>query len=573
MRKNLLFFLMAMLLPCLAWADNKAIQKTIPASYYQLQDNRLVVSANAAGITLPQTAGNSYAVAQWINPTSVNYSYGGVLMDYGTYEHMNFNGNWCLSVDKDAVLKINGHGSDNHGVGGVGSLGVTINFNEWNYLLSQYDAETKTMSVYINGEKAFSKTFDYDVYYPWSDGSFHFGGFGLAALIDEVHVFNKALTDDEVKQAYKNPTKMASLTALYTLDEETPTGKFANSAANAAEGTEATWVLYKGSSYWGDGIVTGSESAASPTLVDGRAASSYTFVVPSSDPEHLSLVMYIIDGNIYSSLFQPGEEVSVEPGTEVTVNATVAAGFVVAALTVDGIEVDLTYEDDEVTGKFIINSNLDENSIVWTVTRTPYEITIEHPENAVITVKNGDAVVESGDMIPAGTELTLSAVCTDGYSVSSYLLNGQPVEGTTVEVPEEAFTISANVATIDYCERTDKVSRTDRYVTSLNVNGTTIAGPGNASNHNLYVDRTSSVVTVDAGDVVNITTTGGGEWTHTYYYVDFDKNGWNVDENSLELNGDLVWFNRYRLSKDDDFVDCEGNIYYKDQNGGATVVN
>lgn len=549
MRKNLLFFLMAMLLPCLAWADNKAIQKTIPASYYQLQDNRLVVSANAAGITLPQTAGNSYAVAQWINPTSVNYSYGGVLMDYGTYEHMNFNGNWCLSVDKDAVLKINGHGSDNHGVGGVGSLGVTINFNEWNYLLSQYDAETKTMSVYINGEKAFSKTFDYDVYYPWSDGSFHFGGFGLAALIDEVHVFNKALTDDEVKQAYKNPTKMASLTALYTLDEETPTGKFANSAANAAEGTEATWVLYKGQSYWDDGIVTGSESAASPTLVDGRAASSYTFVVPSSDPEHLSLVMYIIDGNIYSSLFQPGEEVSVEPGTEVTVNATVAAGFVVAALTVDGIEVDLTYEDDEVTGKFIINSNLDENSIVWTVTRIPYEITIENPENAVITVKNGDAVVESGDMIPAGTELTLSAVCTDGYSVSSYLLNGQPVEGTTVEVPEEAFTISANVATIDYCESTAKVSRTDRYITSLNVNGETVEGLGNTANRNLFVDRTSTIVTVSAGDDVTLTTSGGGEWMHSYIYVDFDKNGWTVDETLTRANGDLVWFNCYSLQE------------------------
>lgn len=103
------------------------------------------------------------------------------------------------------------------------------------------------------------------------------------------------------------------------------------------------------------------------------------------------------------------------------------------------------------------------------------------------------------------------------------------------------------LADIDYCESTATVSRVDRYITTLTVGGTEIAGPGKSNPHNLFVDRTSTVVTVGAGEEVEFTAVGGGEWMHAYLYVDFDRNGWNVDESIFDsANGDLVWFNYYR---------------------------
>lgn len=579
MRKNLLFFLMAMLLPCLAWADNMAISKTIPSSYYNKVDERLVIPVEAAGLSLPMSAGQSYAIGEWIYPKSVNYSYGGVIMDFGTAQHFNQNGNWCLTIQNNKTLKINGHGADVYGSTDIGKLSDTeVAFNEWNYVLTQYDAPTRTLSVWLNGEKVWEKAYDYDVYYKWDDGQFHIGGFGAAMLIDEVHVFNTSLTEAEVKIAYNKPTSLPSLTGYYTLNEET-NGVFANLAANAPANTDATWMKYTGSQYVAGGVIDNgggySQVAVTPTLEAGRVASSYSLTIPSA-PENVEMVIIYLPDGVKTSVTNAGEVVSgLEPGTEITIAAAPMAGYLVAALTVDGVEVELeAIGTNQARGKFTLNSDLDENSYVWTVTRTPYVATIEQPENAVITVMNGDKKVESGDKVPAGTELTLSAVCESGYKISQYTLNGQPVEGTTVEVPEENFTISATVTGIDYCERTEKISRTDRYVTSIDVNGTTIAGPGSASYHNLFVDRTSSVVTVTAGDDVNIVTTGGGTWTHTYLYADFDKNGWNVDENILAPNGDLLWFNFYRApGSQGDGVNSDGEVIPVENDGACFDIN
>lgn len=548
----------------MAWAGNMAIQKATAAGNYSRTDDRLVVPVSVVGLNLPMSSPESYAVAEWVKPSSVNTRYGGVLMDFGTYEHMNFNGNWNLSITSSGELRLSGHGgATDHGIAGVGSLGdARITFNEWNYVLNQYDADTRTMSVYLNGEKIFTKTFDKDIYYPWGDGEFHFLGFGMAVLLDEVHVFNKALTDEEVKQAYKNPTSMGSLVGYYTLDEQEGTGSFANLAANAPENTQATWKTFTGTASSDGGIISGSQTASTASLVEGRVASSYSLTIPSA-PENVEMVIIYLPNGVMTSVTDAGKVVSdLEPGTEITIAAAPMAGYLVAALTVDGVEVELeTIGTNQARGKFTINSDLDENSFVWTVTRTPYVATIEQPENAVITVMNGDQKVESGDKVPAGTELTLSAVCDAGYRISQYTLNGQPVEGTTVEVPEEDFTISATVTNIDYCESTATLSNSERYITSIDVNGTTIAGNGKTDNRKLFADRTSDVVTVTAGDDVTITSNGGGEWMHHYIYVDFDKNGWNVDTEILGANGDLVWFDRYRIGKSGSFVNSDGETF------------
>ncbi len=117
------------------------------------------------------------------------------------------------------------------------------------------------------------------------------------------------------------------------------------------------------------------------------------------------------------------------------------------------------------------------------------------------------------------------------------------------------------LADIDYCEPTSTITRTDRYITNLIVGGTTVAGPGRSNPHALFIDCTSTVVTVGAGEEVEFSVVGGGEWMHSYMYVDFDRNGWNVDENIYDsANGDLVWFNFYRNGDTGNGYNSDGEV-------------
>ena len=170
-------------------------------------------------------------------------------------------------------------------------------------------------------------------------------------------------------------------------------------------------------------------------------------------------------------------------------------------------------------------------------------LTITQPENAVITVMNGDDEVASGDLIAAGTELTLSAKVEAGYALSQFTLNGQPIEGNTFTMPEEAATISADVAAVDYCEATGTTPNPNkRGISQITVNGTAISGPGTSSNRVIFADHTDTEIVVKPGETVSLTANGSHSWMMGFIYVDYDNNGWNVDPEQIGLNGDLVWY-------------------------------
>lgn len=281
MRKNLLLLVAAVLLPCLAWADNMAIEKKRAAAYGNNTpiENRLGIPLEALGFSNPMNGSECYTVAAWIKPSNVHNNEG-VVLALSPQVHMNANGNWVLKTTSTGTLAFSGHGGTNHGAESVGLVGKSftkgITLDEWNYVTVVVDNENLRLAVYVDGENALDTELTDTMYFPANlvngddgPGWIHVGGYALDALIDEVHCYNRALTADEVAKAYKNPALLGGLTGYYTFDEQNGTGYFDNIAPNAAENSSAVFWKWSGTYLWG-GWINGSNVATEATLVAGR---------------------------------------------------------------------------------------------------------------------------------------------------------------------------------------------------------------------------------------------------------------------------------------------------------------
>lgn len=281
MKKSLLLTLCALAAPFFASADNMAIEK-IKAPLYgssNVTENRLSLPAEACGFSSPMDGTENYTVAAWIKPTEV--ANGGVIIALSPQVHMNNNGNWVLTTSTDGSLSINGHeGATDHGANAAGIRGTTnakITLNDWNYVTVTVDNANLKFCIYVNGELTDEKVMSEAIYFPATlqnggDGPawFHIAGYGVSALIDEAHGFNKALSAEEVAKAYSGEVAgIDGLTALYTFDEQAEDGHFANTAANAAENTDAIFNKWAGVYQWG-GWINGSNTPTLATLVQGR---------------------------------------------------------------------------------------------------------------------------------------------------------------------------------------------------------------------------------------------------------------------------------------------------------------
>ena len=116
---------------------------------------------------------------------------------------------------------------------------------------------------------------------------FFLGGFGFSGLCDEFQFFNKALTAQEVAQAYENPQNLSSLTVWYDFNEVTPgtTGQFSNKVVDSAQSsTTAKYTKLGGGQTSSDGgyISQTSFTEYAPTLAEGRTITgSYTVTLPT----------------------------------------------------------------------------------------------------------------------------------------------------------------------------------------------------------------------------------------------------------------------------------------------------
>lgn len=632
MRKSLLLFLVAMVMPVLSFAqtnDNKAISKTARTSMSNSSttESRGYVDGGVLGY---QKAGStmtgSYTVSAWVNysgtVTISGTSYNSVIFGYGGRMHCNDNGQWNLVADKNGYLTFAGWGIQD-----ITSTSTAMPSGEWAYLTVTYDATDGSLKGYLNGAEVVTATAKSNAFEDFSNESpaLYFGAWCFGGSFDELQCWQKALTADEIAAAKTNAQAVSGMTGLYTFDEvkSGSTAQFENKAIGGNDSFVAYWGNAIGAVLWDNGVAyvledapswaggasCGGESEVAPTLGEGREIVAAEATVTLTQTTGGTLTVKNGDATLSdgANTVSGGSTLTFEATPEagyalqgidvtvgdVTVRYAADASYVVVAdatitpvwsntlyaLTVvkdDDVTIAVTRSGAEVTdltslfggedykvavtvpnekklvsvklgetvltadadGLYTVNLTEAATLTIETVAKAQYTVTINQVDGGTITVTDADGnTITSGATVLEGTVLTLSATSATGYQFKGYTVNGT-TSGATVTVTANV-TISATFEEgIEYCEPTPIAGRqytdgtthnTARYITTLTAktsdeNSISISGPG-AVVHQVYLDHSDQILTVDPGDQVTVSIAGGGSWMNTFIYADFDSNG------------------------------------------------
>lgn len=622
MRKSLLLFLVAMVMPVLSFAqtnDNKAISKTARTSMSNssTSETRGYVDGGVLGY---QKAGStmtgSYTVSAWVNysgtVTISGTSYNSVIFGYGGREHCNDNGQWNLVADKNGYLTYVGWGVQN-----ISSTSTAMPSGKWAYLTVTYDATDGSLKGYLNGAEVVTATAKNNAFEDFSNENpaLYFGAWCFGGSFDELQCWQRVLSADEITAAKVNAQAVSGLTGLYTFNEikSSTTGQFENTAVGGNTNYVATWETANGTALWDNGVVYvisgGSATETAPTLGEGREIIAAEATVTLTQTTGGTLTVKNGDATLSDGAN------TVSGGSTLTFEATPEAGYALQGIDVTVGEVTTRYQadanyvvvadatitpvwsntlyaltvvkDDDVTvtvtrsgaevtdltslfggedykvavtvpnekklvsvklgetvltadadGLYTVNLTEAATLTIETVAKAQYTVTINQVDGGTITVTDADGnTITSGATVLEGTVLTLSATSATGYQFKGYTVNGT-TSGATVTVTANV-TISATFEEgIEYCEPTPIAGRqytdgtthnTARYITTLTAktsdeNSISISGPG-AVVHQVYLDHSDQILTVDPGDQVTVSIAGGGSWMNTFIYADFDSNG------------------------------------------------
>lgn len=443
MRKHfLLFSLLFVLLPFFTTQaqENKAIN--IPqlninwsTSAYRLEVPETILGDRNGGET--DRTGKSFTLSAWINMDQfTNGSYnnkGNVIMGHGARFHFNYNGSLVLATTTDGTLKIISGGGNTVS----GNINATIDLNTWTYLTLVYDNSDFSVKVYKDGTLVDSRNNGSQLTLFGDDPCIFFvGGAGFSGLCDEMQFYNKALTADEVAQAYNNnPQGVSGLTAWYDFNEieSGTTGTFANKATGSAHAdTKAVFYNLSNATLSSDGGYTSIKAftETAPTLAEGRTIETttmYTVTVPETVENGTLSVM---SGE---TALNAGEN-QVEAGTELTITATPNKNYFVESLTVNDAPV-------ENGGTYVVNE--DATIAVSFAEIEMHNVSVAIDESVDYQIAMNGEPVEDLTSIVAGSELTLTInALPQGKKLVSVTFGDEPLEAN--EDGTYTFTVTAD---------------------------------------------------------------------------------------------------------------------------------
>lgn len=177
-----------------------------------------------------------------------------------------------------------------------------------------------------------------------------------------------------------------------------------------------------------------------------------------------------------------------------------------------------------------------------------YEVTITAPENGTLVVKNGDAIVASGDSFAEGTVLTIVATPAEGYNLQNWQANDGTshsyTTATTWTMTASAVTFSATFVAKVYHTVNFSVNGA---ITSVEVEeGQSITFPADPADINgksfrgWYTDHYTSADTAPEYVVTAIETMGNSD--KTYYAVFSNATGGSgtADVTDVLNNGNTI---------------------------------
>ena len=459
--------------------ENKAI--TIPqftlsswnSSAYRLEVPETILGDRSGGAT--DRTGKSFTLSAWINMdkfTNESNNKGNVIMGHGARAHLNYNGSLVLATTTDGTLKI----ISGSGKALSGDLNATVALNTWTYLTLVYDNSDFSVKVYKDGTLIETRNNGSQLTL-FSDNPciFFVGGAGFSGLCDEMQFYNKALTADEVAQAYNNdPQGVSGLTAWYDFNEieSGTTGTFTNKATDSAHAdTKAVFYKLTGGSTNSDGglISNTGFTETAPALAEGRTivtTTMYTVTLPETVENGTLTVM---NGE---NALNPGVN-EVEEGAELTITATPAADYRLESLTVN----DASFESG---ATYAVNENA--TIAVSFVEIEKHSVSVNVPDGVEYQVTLNGEPVEDLSSVVVGSELTLTiSALPQGKKIASVTLGETPLEanqdGTyTFTVTADATLTITLADVIDYYTAT--LPQTVENGTLTVMNGETALNPG-----------------------------------------------------------------------------------------------
>lgn len=515
-----------------------AIQKDARTSVATITDSRLYVDPSIISPVVKATAFDKpYSLGVWVNIDSYMTQAGAgsytnpensmVIMGYGGRAHCNNNGCWNLVVDKNGVPGFSGWG--NKISGDKAFDGTTVPLNQWVHMMVVYNPETPSLSFYMDGALVGEKTMT--AQHEWftdETPAIYFASYGFSKYIDEVAIYNKALTATEVVSAKTYAPAVSGLLGLYHFAEvaEGTTAQYANeSTQDCASSLKMTYVKSAASgtnNAWANGLAYVTDTEEAPTTTaDASIARQAPDIDATVTLEQSEGGTIAITNTADGTEFSDGEN-AVKVGNALTITATPEDGYqligIYAMDTETGTTTEITGDTYVVTGNVIITARF---------TNETYALTILNEQNFPFTITlNGQEVTDYEHMLGGGAEYHLTVTEPEDKVFTSITINGvsqAPAEGGYYAIVLDG---DATLAINGYAKPTFTV--TFEQPTGGTVGATTGSG--------------TSMVTLNSGDSV----LQGTEITLTntknagYIFVNYVVNGSNYSGTTYTVNENVT---------------------------------
>ncbi|MDE7411476.1 MAG: LamG domain-containing protein [Paramuribaculum sp.] len=460
MRKILLLLLVAILMPVCSFAENKVLQKTMPSSYPTSgpTDYRLVIPYAALGNSSSAMNGTeNYTFAMWIKVEACGYdaSYatkGGSIASFSNLTQLDYTGNWGITTLSDGTAEVVGKGASDHGAGGCGFAGAidtAFPVGEWVYLVVVVDNTNLKACVYFNDKLVKESELSAPMYIAANNGYFQAGGYRTTCKIDEVQLFNAALSAKDVKVAMINPRLFGSLKSLYTFDEiaSGSKGKFNNTLGNDVT-AQADFQLCNKKTGWAAILGNSSLITTDGGGIKNGTNESTTATLATSDREELDPnVTVTVDENVENGTLTVKKDgvaleasSQVEIGSELTIEAEAAEGYALYDIyAVNGEEREVIGNTYMVTGDVTLSA---------VFTNEIYALNVVNPEDIEYTLtRRGEAVADLNSLL-GGVEYELTLTVPESKILHGVLLGEEAIEAvdgvyTIVLSGDDTLTIDA----------------------------------------------------------------------------------------------------------------------------------
>ena len=485
-----------------------------------------------------------------------------------------------LVTYSDGKLNFNGRNADASSTNfkdmqGSATTDEGTAIDEWVFVSVVADQANNTVTLYKNGKAISSYATGYGIGLLPDAGSFFICDNGASVELSEVQLWNKALTADELKDAYAfsyNANAVPeNLVAYYRAGDfvEGSTKALRNLGTEATTPAELLLGTYRVSG-WSPYF---SSPVAQDINVDGEGHVYKTVAVTAVQPEQEGCSFKITGNN--------GRAIETEANLyeKLTVVPTLAEGVQINGVKVVEGTTATTYTLDQMP--FYANGDITVSLDFGTEVPNMYTVTFAAPENGTLEVLNGETVINSGDQVEENTVLTITATPAEGYQLATLTANDAAIEGNTLTVTEDV-TIAATFAeagqSYEIFDPTIRMSNGNRYTENITLMSEgqtqTISNlQANVSDY-VYKDATDQVATFYAGKTVTATAGYNGSWMHGYLWIDYNKDYQftpDMDANDIPTEtSELVGFTGYNRDEAGRWHASDGTIF-ADGGGNANA--